>query len=65
MPRAQCGERNGRAKLTDGEVDLLRELFESERNIAPRDRHWTYARLATTFEISKAHAEKLVRGERR
>lgn len=65
MAKSQSGEQNGRATLTDGEVTLLRDLAESERHLPPRQRWWTYQRLAETFEVSRAHVEKLVRGKRR
>lgn len=65
MPTAQSGEQNGRACLTDGEVDLLIELAESEAHLIPRLRFWTHKRLAEKFEVSVSLVRKIVGGQRR
>lgn len=64
MARAQHGERNGRCVLSDRDVELIRQLWDSEteqrkadlplrlRPGAPRSAYWTTAQLAITFEVS-------------
>ncbi len=54
---ARLGEDNGRAKLTDGEVDLIRTLHEAHR--------MPYALLAEKFEVSVSLVGKICRCERR
>lgn len=58
-PRAP-GERNGNAQLSDADVELMRELFESEEHIAKGKRFWTYNRLAEKFEISRRQVANIV-----
>lgn len=54
------GENNPRATLTDGDVELLRSLFEADRDLPAAQRHWTAPRLAAKFEISVRHVWNLV-----
>lgn len=49
------GEDNPRATLTDDEVELIRQLRESEAHLPKRQRYWTGKRLAEKFEISERH----------
>lgn len=56
MKGPQPGEKHPRAKLTDAEVDLMRELHEAG---------WTLVELAEVFETSKGHAHDLVTCRRR
>lgn len=65
MPRGQKGEQNGRARLTDDEVQLLRDLRDGDRLTPLRYRFWTIAKLAETFEISVAMVNKIIAGKRR
>ncbi len=65
MPKGQKGEQNGRARLTDDEVRLLRDLRDGDRLTPPRDRFWTQAKLAETFEISVSMVDKITSGKRR
>ena len=65
MPKGQKGEQNGRARLTDDEVQLLRDLRDGDRFTPLRDRFWTRAKLAETFEISISTVNKIISGERR
>lgn len=61
MPKP-TGERHGRAILSDTDIDLMRELYESE----PRGhklragRYWTLDRLAEKFEISRRQVANIV-----
>ena len=56
----QSGPRSGathpRAKLTDEEVDMMREMYEAG---------WSYAQLAEAWEMSKGGVAKIVRCQRR
>lgn len=65
MPRGQKGEQNGRARLTDDEVQLLRDLRDGDRLTPRRDRFWTIPKLAETFDISKTMVNKIIAGDRR
>lgn len=52
--RQKCrahGERHPKAKLTDREVDQLREMAEAG---------WSYGQLAVKFEISKSGVQRIV-----
>jgi hypothetical protein len=51
------GQRHPKAKLSDREVDLLRTLREVEG--------WSYGKLATAFEVSKAAVADLCKYRRR
>lgn len=50
-----AGERHHRAKLTDGEVELIRSEYEAGG--------WSYQQLADKFEVSKELVAKIVRYE--
>lgn len=52
----RVGESHHNAKLTDREVDQIRELYESGIG---------YRRLATMFEVSKSSIRLIVKCERR
>lgn len=65
MPKGQKGEQNGRARLTDDEVQLLRDLRDGDRLTPLRDRFWTQIKLAETFEISVSMVDKITSGRRR
>lgn len=54
------GENNPRATLTDGEVELLRQLYDADRDLPSAQRHWTAPRLAEKFEISVRHVFNIV-----
>jgi predicted DNA-binding protein YlxM (UPF0122 family) len=54
--KLRCGHNHPKAKLTDGEVDRLRNLY---------DEGWSYGELATAFEISKGGVAKIVKCVRR
>lgn len=51
--RYRIGESHHRARLTDEQVDLMRELHEQE--IDP----WGYRRLAKRFDVSKSTARDI------
>ena len=59
MTNQRLGEANGRAKLTDAEVDELRTLREEEVIIPGKQRKWSHARLAKRFGISKSQAIRI------
>jgi Mor family transcriptional regulator len=50
------GEDHHRAKLTNGDVDML---------LALRDEGWSYGRLARKFEVSKSQVRNIVKGYKR
>ena len=52
----RVGDSHHDAKLTNGDVELLREL---------RAEGWGYRRLATKFEVSKATVRNIVSGRYR
>lgn len=54
------GEENPRAVLTDEEVDMIRELFEEDRDKPRGERYWTYDRLSEKFEVSRRHIANIV-----
>lgn len=58
---ARSGRRRGadhpRAKLTDGEVALIRQEYATGR--------WSYSQLAEKFEVSKATIADIVKERRR
>lgn len=53
------GENHPRAKITDHEVALLRKLRREDRV------HWTFQRLADTFEICETQARNIVHRRQR
>lgn len=65
------GESNPNATLTDYDVELIRELWDSEagmrlaeggkRRPASSKRIWTYDRLAETFGVSRRTISSIVR----
>lgn len=61
---ARFGEQNGRAKLTDAEVELIRELAGSEPTEGT-EKFWTRKMLAHKFEVSLSAIDKIVKGARR
>lgn len=52
----RVGDSHPKAKLTNGEVDLLLML---------RDENWSYAQLADKFEISKSGVRRICKGTAR
>lgn len=52
-----AGQSHARARLTDGEVEMIRQLHESGE--------LGYRRIARKFEISKRHVRDLVHYRRR
>lgn len=54
--KLRCGHQHPKAKLTDQEVDALRNLA---------DEGWSYGKLAAAFEISKGGVAKIVKCLRR
>lgn len=54
---SRCGETHHRAKLTDHDVDLIRELHE--------EHGLSYGVLAVKFEVSKSTIRDLCRYRRR
>ena len=56
------GETHPRAKLTDREVELIRELYGQPDE---QGRAYGYRRLAAMFEVSKSFIRYVVKGERR
>lgn len=50
--RQRMGERNGRAKLTNAQVEEMRRLREEEIILPGRARFWTRARLARRFGVT-------------
>lgn len=61
----QFGTRNGRCKLTDDEVDLIRELYEEDRFKSAPDRFWTTTKLSEKFEVSRKHVARIVSYQQR
>ncbi|ESQ73720.1 hypothetical protein [Asticcacaulis sp. AC402] len=51
------GEGHKDAKLTDADVDMIREFHEAEG--------WGYRRLAKTFDVCKSTIRKIVKYETR
>jgi hypothetical protein len=54
--RRSAGQSHPKAKLTDGEVDRIRNLAEAG---------WSYNQLASAFEVSKGCICKIVLCQRR
>lgn len=54
------GERNGRVKISDSDVDMMRELYEGDRKKPPGERYWTIERLVEKFEISRRQVFHIV-----
>ncbi len=50
----RVGEDHHNARLTDGDVDLLRALHRQG---------WGYRKLAAKFEVSKSLVRKIVKGQ--
>lgn len=65
MSSQRIGERNGRAKLTDAQVEEMRRLREDEIVVPGKRRHWTNARLAQRFGITKRAVIYILNFERR
>lgn len=67
----RVGETHPRAKLTDHEVDLIRELAEGELQRNPKSGRWervgamSYAEIAKKFEVAKDTVESIVLCRRR
>lgn len=59
MTNQRLGERNGRARLTDEQVEELRTLREEEIVMPGKPRYWTHARLAQRYGISRRYAVML------
>jgi hypothetical protein len=54
------GLNNAKTKLTDDEVDMIRDLYEADR-FKPRGvRYWSTSRLAEKFEVSKRYVILIV-----
>lgn len=53
----RIGQSHPRAKLTDHDVDLIRDLYE--------DGGWSYRTLADKFEVRKSTIQKIIICERR
>ena len=49
----RVGDSHHNARLTDGDVELLRELHEQG---------WGYRKLAAKFEVSKSQVRNIVKG---
>lgn len=64
MSRAQFGETNPNAKLTDAQVDLMRALREGERTPGVK-RFWTLDMLATKFEIDRRSVARILANHQR
>jgi hypothetical protein len=60
----RIGETHPRARLTDHEVDLIRELYD-ELVAEGKGRRATEAMIAEKFEISASHAHSIVLCRRR
>ncbi len=54
------GENNPRAKLTDDDVDQMRDLYEADRFKPFAIRFWTLPRLAEKFEVSRRQVINIV-----
>ena len=54
------GERNPRAILSDEEVDLMRDLYEADKDKPRDERYWTIARLMEKFELSRRQVFNIV-----
>lgn len=59
------GENNPRAQLSDDDVDMLRTLYEEDRQLPREQRQWTATRLAEKFEISLRYVRYLLSYQRR
>lgn len=62
MPK---GENNPQAQLSDAEVELLRSLYEGDKDKPRAERMWTGPVLAAKFEISVRHVWYIVGYQRR
>lgn len=65
MSRQRLGMSNGRAVLTDAQVEELRTLREEEVILPGKRRVWTYTRLAARFGITARYAIMVCNFERR
>lgn len=61
----RIGESHPRAKLTDHEVDLIRELHEGEKGPDGKVTRLGYKRIAAKFEISKRAVRDIISCRRR
>lgn len=59
------GENNPQAKLSDDEVELLRTMWEADRELPRAERQWSATTLAEKFEISVRHLWYIVGNQRR
>jgi hypothetical protein len=59
------GENNSQATLSDGEVELIRQLYEGDRHKRRPDRFWTAPQLAERFEVSLRHIRYITSYQRR
>lgn len=59
------GENNPRAELSDAEVDMIRTLYEGDRDKPRAERYWTASRLAETYETSLRNVWYIVGYQRR
>ena len=59
------GENNPRATLSDGEIEMIRTLYEGDRDKPKAERHWTASRLAEKFETSLRNVWYIVGYHRR
>lgn len=54
------GLANARCKLTDDDVDTIRELYEQDR-FKPRSlRYWSAPRLAEKFDLNVRYVKRIV-----
>lgn len=65
MNRQRLGMHNGRAVLTDAQIDELRSLREDEIILPGKKRVWSYRRLAACFGVSRRYAIMLCNYEYR
>lgn len=64
MGGSRYGESNPRAELSDADVELMRQLWDSEAHLLShkdrRKKFWTRRRLAEKFEVSERQVENIV-----
>ncbi len=58
------GNTNAKRKLTEGDVRLMRELWDEKKELMRKSRLITLRGLAEKFGVAKTTVEKIVNGER-
>jgi ribosome-binding protein aMBF1 (putative translation factor) len=65
MHQQPHGDSHHRSVLTDREVELIRSMYETDRDRPRAERVWSYRALALKFEVSKSTVQHIVGYRRR